>query len=97
MDRRAANNSGSDYTRISRLALSDHENGNSAFREKERIFESMLRAYITDAEAMRMLGTPRVSQSRQRFPAPAAVANQQAQATNARAQAQATAFRLMVH
>lgn len=88
MDRRAANATVNNYTRISRLALSDHENGNSAFREKERIFEAMVRAYITDAEAMRMIGTPRVSQSRQRFPAPAATAG---------AQTHAAVSRLMVH
>lgn len=73
MERRAAN-TGIDYTRVSRLALSDHENGNSAFREKERMFESMLRAYITDAEAVRMLGAPRPAAPRQRFPAPHAPA-----------------------
>lgn len=94
MDRRAANTA-SDYTRISRLALSDHENGNSAFREKERIFESMLRAYITDAEAMRMIGTPRASQNRQRFPAPSVTAPSIAASANVRAQA--AVFRLMVH
>lgn len=88
MDRRAAANSASDYTRISRLALSDHENGNSAFREKERIFEAMVRAYISDAEAMRMIGTPRATQNRQRFPAPQAAGNPQARAC---------ALRLMVH